>query len=278
MRLSEMSFPDVEKRQLLSSAGVGVWLVMVLSAAVVSQPNVAVAQEAKVEPAPAAKINFPIESEAPKQVAEISSLPKIEFSSELRGSSALTPTESESFEITRRAERLSNLMDLNFFAGYYEFDEGPEDDYSAMKAGMDVAITNKIHFEASFFRDHELDESNGFIGLWGAIPIGERKDEDDTELGAVRSLWSAMTPSSFSRMRTRKQHPGDEPKGSGYEPIDVPAAQVESAPKIEEPVEERKNVISRVWKTVRLDRDSGKTQAEPKREGRLSRLFGRNRD
>ncbi|MEM1296567.1 MAG: hypothetical protein AAGH89_14460 [Verrucomicrobiota bacterium] len=237
------------------------------------------AEEEKTGPSVAAKINFPIESDQPTEVTSISELTRFDFSPELRGSSALAPTDSESFEVARRAERLSNLMDLNFFAGFYEFDEGPEDDYSAMKAGMDIAITNKIHFEASYFRDHELDASSGFIGLWGAIPLGENK-EDDGEPGAVRSLWSAVTPSSFSRIRTRKQHPSDEPRENGYEPIEVPAANVEPAPKIEEPFEERKNVISRVWKTVRQDRDrdSGKTQAEPKREGRLSRLFGRSRD
>ncbi len=227
------------------------------------------AEETNTKTSSVSSVNFPIQSQPPEKAPAFPDFGKFDFNTEVRGSSAMAASESESFEITRR---ISNLMDLNLFAGYYEFDEGPEDDYSAMKAGMDVAITNKIHFEASFFRDHELDESSGFIGLWGAIPLGERKPEEAEERGAVRSLWSAMTPSSFSRMRTRKEHPSDNGAPNQYETIEV------ASPDSAKEDDERSNVISRVWKNVRQDRgEEPKSEPDAKREGRLSRLLGKIR-
>ncbi len=160
-------------------------------------------------------------------------------------SSLRTAPTTASVEIARKAPWISDLIDVDLFAGYYEFDEGPEDDYSVMKAGLDMAITNTLHFEASYYEDHDLDASSGFVGLWASLPLGDRKD-DEGEKGVVRSLWNAVTPSGVNRLRTRKSAE-NEGKSSNYEhrvvPVPVPV------PVSEQPAKknERPGLFSRVF-------------------------------
>ena len=145
-----------------------------------------------------------------------------------------------------------------------------------MQAGGDLAITNAVHFEASYYEDHDLDAADGFVGLWGSLPIGQRRDGDE-EKGAVRGWWSAVVPLMVSpkRLRTRKEHNHDRESGDDYEVI-------VRQPVLEREEEGRRGLFSRV---LRRDGSSSESSSKPSESApadssmgpvrKVARIFGR---
>ncbi len=183
-------------------------------------------------------------------------------------------TTTGSFEMARKAP-LGDLTDLNWFAGYYEFDEGAVDDEEAMGADENVALTSAFHVESAYFEDRDLDMAEGFIGLWGALPLGGRDEEKERK--TVRTFFNAMTPPLLSpnRIRTRKEPSGEPLDPIAYEPILV-ASYPEVSVAVEEQEGRSEKIVARVLQRRFEDPAPQEAKpAEPEKTGFMRKLTRR---
>ena len=179
---------------------------------------------------------------------------------------AISRSKTRDAEVSRKAPWISDLVDVDLFTGLYEFDEGPEDDVQGMKEGMnDVAMSNRMLFEASYFEEEDVDDRgvDGFFGFWASIPIGEDpNDKDEAGQAEDNGLWSALTRSNtFSRLRTRRQREAEEVE---------PAVIVAAEPEKEEP---RPKFFERVFRRNRAEKESPKV-GQPSTREKARKLFG----
>ncbi len=130
--------------------------------------------------------------------------------------STITGPDSASLEISRSVPFLNKITDVNLFTGVYEFDEGPDDSFTGVRAGVDFALTNRIRVEASYNQDQDLNRNNGFVGLWASIPLG-KPDSNDSSGNPSRTLAdSIIGEAPPTRNRTnRKPSDSRSREGSG---------------------------------------------------------------
>lgn len=67
-------------------------------------------------------------------------------------------------------------------AGFYEFDDGPEEDVRKGRlARADLAQTNTSYFAADYYEDPDLAASGGFLGFWASMQLGSGGSDDAAE-------------------------------------------------------------------------------------------------
>jgi len=104
------------------------------------------------------------------------------------------------------------LRKLGIFSGYYEFDEGVEDQVVGARDRREVSFANRAHIQTEYLSNPDLERRNGFVGLWASFPIRDPK---------VRAAEQADAgePQSYERLRTRRDVPTDPvSQGQGQDP------------------------------------------------------------
>jgi len=153
------------------------------------------------------------------------------------GVPSVSSPELSSLETSRALPILSRLADTNLVAGAYEFNDGADNELFGARAGVDMALTNRIFLEASYQHEPDMQMQNGFVGLWASIPLRDRKAPATTvATGPERTLASTLSGGgSPTRTRTSRKPEGAEARdgffarllpGSGRPEVDPPAAPV----------------------------------------------------
>jgi hypothetical protein len=133
------------------------------------------------------------------------------------GVPSVSTPETSSLEMSRDLPFLSRIADSNLFTGLYEFNDGADNELFGARAGVDMALTNRIFLEASYQHEPDLQQQNGFVGIWASIPLRDRKAPSASSAPAPeRTLASSLAGSgevSPSRMRTHRKPEGEHRDG-----------------------------------------------------------------
>ncbi|MFT5465113.1 MAG: hypothetical protein ACI8UO_000199 [Verrucomicrobiales bacterium] len=112
-----------------------------------------------------------------------------------------------------KADLNNRRRGLQFTTGFYEFDDGPEEDVrKGRKSRNEMASTTAPYFAADYFEDRDLAASQGFFGFWASVQLGGKDDEAGREGGSgLANLASEAVPNfqRINRMRTSKERSSD---------------------------------------------------------------------
>lgn len=107
---------------------------------------------------------------------------------------------------------------LNFTTGFYEFDDGPEEDVrKGRQSRKFMAQTTSPFYSEEYYEDPDLSASRGFFGLWASFEIGgtgEPRQAREEREGVFSKLADATTSQRMTRVRTRKARDGGEDNGA----------------------------------------------------------------
>lgn len=108
---------------------------------------------------------------------------------------------------------------LRLTTGFYEFDDGPEEDHrKGRMARADMASTTTPYFAAEYYEDRDLAASNGFFGFWASVQIGRDRDEPSADNEGFSPANLAPRSNRFDRMRTSRER-ADESGGDERKPL-----------------------------------------------------------
>jgi hypothetical protein len=123
--------------------------------------------------------------------------------------SNLATPNAPSFEIAHSLPLINRLADVNLFSGLYSFNDGTKGNLSGIRSGIDLALSDRLHLEASMTQDPDLNRRNNFVGLWASIPLGNGTNRAaQSEDGPNRTLIASIGNEPV-RHRTSRRADGD---------------------------------------------------------------------
>lgn len=125
---------------------------------------------------------------------------------------------NKSLDLSALSPLAEQLNKLGIHSGFYDFDEGVEDQVVKVKDRNEVSFANRTHFQSEYHVNPILQEENGFVGFWASFPLRAPGEKD---------------AGTYERLRTRRELPTDQPAepAAGAAPSGDPVPVQPVAPK-----------------------------------------------